>query len=223
MVYQTFSIVFSRLVEKSPHTDAEIARRLDVNRSTISRWKSGDQSPPLSKIPEIAALFDVHPTIFVGESADSQIVAESSAHYGARKIKGASWKVPLYGSIAAGQPLEMINVEDYIEIPEYIADRYPDAFLLRVNGDSMNKIVPSGMYALIDPCKEIKNGEVAAVAINGYDATLKRFFRLQNSIALEPESYNDAHTPRIYSGEEAANLKVIGKLVWFMPPFDARY
>ncbi|MGG1673289.1 helix-turn-helix domain-containing protein [Paenibacillus sp. NRS-1783] len=61
-----FNSVFENLVEKSPYSDSEIARRLGVNRSTIGRWKSGEQSPPLSKIPVIAELFGVHPMVFVG-------------------------------------------------------------------------------------------------------------------------------------------------------------
>lgn len=225
MSYQTFKIVFSRLVDKSGYTDAEVGRRLGVNRSTIGRWKSGEQSPPLSKIKDIAALFGVNPMVFVDENANStrEVIAESNETYNAVPTKGTSSKVPLYGSIAAGQPLEMIVVEDYIEIPASIAERYPKAFLLRVNGDSMNKIVPNGAYALIEPTEEIKNGEVAAVTVNGYDATLKRFFRLQNTVALEPDSYNKDHVAKIYNSDEVSSLKVIGKMVWYMSPFNAKY
>lgn len=63
---EIFNRVFQSLAEKSGYSDSEIARRLNVNRSTVLRWKTGEQSPPLSKIPQISALFDVHPTVFVG-------------------------------------------------------------------------------------------------------------------------------------------------------------
>ncbi|MFB5761066.1 LexA family protein [Paenibacillus medicaginis] len=224
MSYQTFSRVFSRLVEKSNYSDAEVARRLSVNRSTISRWKSGEQSPALSKIKEIADLLEVNPMVFVDDSQEySNKVAEKKESYIVTPVKGSSSNVPLYGSVAAGQPLEMIQIEDLIEIPESVAFRYPNSFLLRVNGDSMNKIVPNGAYALIDPCEDANNGEIVAVAVNGYDATLKHFFKLQNSIALEPDSYNPEHVARVYTGAEATTIKVIGKMVWYMAPLDAKF
>jgi repressor LexA len=213
MSFDTFKKVFSNLAEKSGYSDAEIARRLGVNRSTISRWKSGEQSPPLPKVKEIADFFGVNPMVFVDE------------FHGAISVKAASVGVPLYGSIAAGVPLEMIQIEEYIEIPEMIGNKYPDAFLLRVNGDSMNKVVPNGMYALIAPNEEIKNGDVVAINVNGYEATLKRFFKLHNTIVLEPDSYNPEHTPMMLdcTKAECEDLKVLGKMVWFMSPLNAKF
>lgn len=211
MSFDTFRKVFSNLVEKSGYSDAEIARRLGVNRSTISRWKSGEQSPPLPKVKEIANFFGVSPMVFVDE--------------GRVPVVGKSVEVPLYGSVAAGIPLEMIEVDEYIEIPENIADMYPDAFLLRVNGDSMNKVVPNGMYALIDPNCEVKNGDITAVNVNGHEATLKRFYKLQNTIVLEPDSYNPEHKPQIFdcTKNECNEIRIIGKMVWFMAPIDMKF
>lgn len=82
VVMDVFNVVFSKLADKANINDAEIARRLGVNRSTITRWRSGDQSPPLSKIPAIAALFDVHPCVFVGgeqyapQETESRLIAK---------------------------------------------------------------------------------------------------------------------------------------------------
>ncbi|WP_158630162.1 LexA family transcriptional regulator [Cohnella sp. AR92] len=225
MTFETFKVVFAKLVDQSGYSDAEVARRLDVNRSTIGRWKSGEQSPALSKIKEIAALFNVNPMVFVdeGQVKSPFVVNETKASYDVVPVKGKSHKAPLYGSIAAGQPLEMITVEDYIEIPESLAEKHPNAFLLRVNGDSMNKIIPNGAYALIDPKEEINNGDIAAVSVDGFDATLKRFFRLQNTVALEPDSFNPDHIAKLYGSEEASTLKVIGKMIWYMSPYNVKY
>ncbi|WP_438498069.1 LexA family protein [Paenibacillus sp. IHBB 3054] len=215
-----FSIVFSELAEKSGYTDAELARRLKVNRSTIGRWKSGELSPKLPVLKTIAELFQVNPLIFVDDK-----YKKSSLPEGAIPVKATSISVPLYGSIAAGMPLEAIPVEEYIEIPEDVGSWYPDAFLLRVNGDSMNKVVPNGAYALIDPYngEDVGNGDVVAVQVNGYEATLKRFFKLHNTVVLEPDSYNPDHVAQNFTSPELDSLRIMGKMVWYMSPPNAKF
>ncbi|OME07905.1 MULTISPECIES: XRE family transcriptional regulator [Paenibacillus] len=215
-----FSKVFSELVSKSNYTDAELARRLNVNRSTIGRWKNGDLSPKLPKLKDIADLFQVNPLIFVDDQYKKTVLPKEAI-----PVKGTSVLVPLYGSIAAGLPLEAIPVEEYIEIPEEIGSWYPTAFLLRVNGDSMNKVVPNGAYALIDPYngEDVVNGDVVAVQVNGYEATLKRFFKLHNTVVLEPDSYNPDHVAQNFTSPELDSLRIMGKLVWYMSPPNVKY
>lgn len=216
----TFSKVFSRLISKSELNDAEVARRLNVNKSTISRWKTGEQSPQLSKIKEIALMFGVNPLLFVGDELGIEVEDTNKTI----NVIGDSIPRPLYGSISAGLPLEMIPIEEYIDIPRTVAEQFPDAFLLKVNGDSMNKVVPNGAYALIAPCKNVTNGDVVAVSVNGYDATLKRIYKLQNTTVLEPDSYNPEHRAQTYDlKEESQTITVIGKLVWFMSPFNIKF
>ena len=84
-------------------------------------------------------------------------------------------EVPLLSRIAAGTPLEMEDYADSFPIPARLRDKYPDAFLLRVDGESMNRIIPNGCYALVDPCDEVlHDGKPYAICVNGYDATIKR-------------------------------------------------
>ncbi|MEK5415849.1 LexA family protein [Paenibacillus sp. FSL L8-0708] len=215
-----FSKVFSELADKSGLNDAELARRLDVNRSTIGRWKNGELSPKLPVLKKIADFFQVSPLIFVDDK-----YKHTTFPIGAIPVKAKSISVPLYGSIAAGVPLEAIPVEEYIEIPEDVGSWYPHAFLLRVNGESMNKVVPNGAYALIDPYtgEDVGNGDVVAVQVNGYEATLKRFFKLHNTVVLEPDSYNPEHVAQNFTSPETQNLRIMGKMVWFMSPPNAKF
>ncbi|KAA1180658.1 LexA family protein [Paenibacillus sp. B2(2019)] len=220
MEKDNFQVVFEKLVKNSSYTDAELSRRLNVNRSTIGRWRRGEISPPLSKIKEIANIFGVSPLKFISDE-----IQDLERPKEAISIKGTSVQVPLYGSIAAGIPLEAIPIEEYIEIPEDIGNWYPEAFLLRVNGDSMNKVVPNGAYALISPYngEDVGNGDVVAVQVNGYEATLKRFFRLHNTVVLEPDSYNPDHVAQNFTSPELDSLRIMGKLVWYMSPPNVKY
>jgi repressor LexA len=141
------------------------------------------------------------------------------------KIEGFSKPMPLLGAISAGIPIEMIEVKEWINVPREVADCYPNAFLVQVSGDSMSKIIPPNALALIDPTLEVNNGDVAAVAVNGYDATLKRFYKFKDGITLEPESYNPAHKTQFYSekDQEFNPISIKGKLVWYMAPLSIKF
>lgn len=208
-------------------TQQDLADIAGVTNKAVSAWESGAKEPRMGAIEKIAQRFNILKSNIIEENGMENLhLNEFRLPVNAERIRGASVTAKLYGSIAAGIPLEMIPVEDQIEIPQNMANRYPDAFLLRVTGDSMNKVVPNGAYALIDPAEDAKNGEVVAVTVNGHDATLKRFYKMQNSIALEPDSYNQDHATKLYGSnneDDEAVLKIIGRMVWFMSPFDAKF
>jgi repressor LexA len=120
--------------------------------------------------------------------------------------------LPLVGEIAAGGPLlAEDNVEDYLEVPELLAAGGAD-FLLRVKGESMIQAgILDGDYVVVRKQEDARNGDVV-VALAGDDetadeATVKRFFREEGRIRLQPE--NDALEP-IYAGHVDILGKVIG-------------
>src|SRR6201996_172771 len=117
-------------------------------------------------------------------------------------------KLPLLGQIAAGGPLlAEQNVEDEIAVPETL---HGD-FLLRVKGDSMIEAgILDGDVVVVQRAQDARNGEIV-VALAGDDetadeATVKRFFRENGRVRLQPE--NSALEP-IY----AAHVQILGKVV----------
>ncbi|HUZ16157.1 MAG TPA: transcriptional repressor LexA [Gaiellaceae bacterium] len=117
-------------------------------------------------------------------------------------------KLPLLGQIAAGGPLlAEQNVEDEIAVPETL---HGD-FLLRVKGDSMIEAgILEGDVVVVQRAQDARNGEIV-VALAGddettEDATVKRFFRENGRIRLQPE--NSALEP-IY----ADYVQILGKVV----------
>lgn len=132
--------------------------------------------------------------------------------------------IPLYGAIAAGTPMEMIPVDDFHPIPSRIKEKYPDAFLLRVEGDSMNRVLPNGSYALVAPSRKepVIDNHAYAVCVNGYDATIKRVKKLANGIELIPDSIDPTYKPKVYDYglEETETITIIGEIVWYTIPFD---
>ena len=131
-------------------------------------------------------------------------------------------EVPLYGSISAGTPIEMIETDESFVVPNSLNEKYPNAFLLKVKGESMNKKIPNGSYALIDPAKEVINGKVYAVCVNGFEATIKRVRQLNNGFELIPDSTDPTFKTKVYDyGEpETEEITVLGRVVWYCIPFD---
>ena len=118
--------------------------------------------------------------------------------------------VPLVGEIAAGGPLlAEDNIEEYLAVPEIIERRGAD-FLLRVKGDSMIEAgILDGDIVVVKREQTAENGDIV-VALAGEDealdeATVKRFFREDGRIRLQPEN---SELEPIY----AAHVQVIGKV-----------
>jgi repressor LexA len=119
--------------------------------------------------------------------------------------------LPLVGQIAAGGPLlAEQNIDAYVSVPEPLS-KGGEEFLLRVRGDSMKDAgILEGDFVVVRRQKDARDGDIV-VALVGDDesadeATVKRFFREQSRIRLQPE--NDDHEP-IY----ASHVDVLGKVV----------
>ena len=134
--------------------------------------------------------------------------------------------VPLLGSIAAGTPMEMIETEESHPVPAKVMEQYPDAKLLKVKGNSMNRILPDGCYALVDPCNEVeRDNQPYAVCVNGHDATIKRVHKLENGFELVPDSTDPTFKSQLfdYGEPNTETITVIGRVVYHVLPFDWTY
>lgn len=121
---------------------------------------------------------------------------------------------PVYGQISAGQPNWAEEcLEGYLPIdPDLMGIINPEqCFFLRVKGESMNQLIKNGAYALIRKQDIVKNGEVAVVLVNGYEATLKRFTKRGDVIVLEPMSDNPNFKMQIY--DKNTRIQILGKYI----------
>ncbi|MGH1142108.1 LexA family protein [Bacillus pseudomycoides] len=210
-----------KLRDKHKLSQKELGEIAGVSDKAVSTWEKGLKEPRMGAIQKIADHFGILKSDII-EDQNSKV---TYIRPNQSEIKNNCKPVPLLGAIAAGTPLEMVAVEEWVNIPVEITDCHPHAFLLRVVGDSMNKVVPPNTLALIDPDIEIRNGDIAAVAVNGFDATLKRFYKFQDGITLEPESYNPEHKTQFYDSktQEFTPVVVKGKLVWYMAPLNIKF
>jgi len=115
--------------------------------------------------------------------------------------------LPLVGEVAAGEPvLAEERIEDYLEVPSVIGGESGD-YILQIKGDSMKDAgILEGDYVVIRPGDVAEDGEIVVAVIED-EATVKRFFKEEDGIRLQPE--NEAYAP-IRTREGRLLGKVVG-------------
>lgn len=129
-------------------------------------------------------------------------------------LKNTIYACPVYGQISAGIPNWAEEcIEGRLPIdPNLMGIVDPEeCYFLRVNGESMNKVIRNGAYALIRKTDWVENGEIAVVLVNGFDATLKKFTKNGDVIVLEPMSDDPTIQTQIYTKDTP--IKIIGKYI----------
>jgi repressor LexA len=97
----------------------------------------------------------------------------------------ATVQVPLLGRVAAGTPLEPVEVPESVALPEELLGR-GETFALRVQGDSMvGDGILDGDVVVVESRNAVENGATVVALVRG-EATLKRFFRERGRVRLMP-------------------------------------
>lgn len=194
-----------RLRTEHEWTQEQLAKKVNVTRATVTQWETGWSQPRMGAVQRLAGAFNVS----VSEIVDN--------------VRGSGFvPVPLYGSVAAGVPIEMIPVENTKEAPARYVDDDPNAYLVRVKGNSMSRRMQDTDFALVSPkYTEPNEHDMFLVTVNGDDATIKKVRVLENGVELVPDSYDPTFRPvTIDFGEEnAPPVRILGKIVWWCSSF----
>lgn len=108
-----------------------------------------------------------------------------------------SWiKIPLLGTIAAGEPIEAIQQNEFISVPKAKLPKSGEVYALRVSGNSMiDENIRDGDVVLVKQQQVAENGQRVVALIDNYEATLKKIYKERNQIRLQPA--NNAYEPII--------------------------
>lgn len=94
--------------------------------------------------------------------------------------------VPLLGAIAAGHPIEAVATPEEIPVPEGLLSK-GNNYVLRVEGDSMiDEQIRDGDLIIVEQRDFATNGETVVALIDGEEATLKKLYREQGRVRLQP-------------------------------------
>lgn len=176
-------------------------------RGYIRRLAHRARAIEITRLPETldpSGRAGFEPRVIDGDRPDSRpsgaVALESNGAY----------DLPILGRIAAGIPIESIeDGQSQVSVPGGMVAGSGKHYALEVKGDSMiNAGINSGDVVIIRETSSVDNGDIVVAQVDGYEATLKRFRRSGDMIALE--AANPAYETRLLNKTQ---VEVQGKLV----------
>ncbi|PGC94626.1 LexA family protein [Bacillus toyonensis] len=218
---QTIVSNIKKFLKENGMTQSELASRIGIARSTLSDYMNYRAKPSSGVLEKMAAVFgvtksDIDTTYKNTKveivNGELQLVQDKPIEYAQKN------EIPIIGKIAAGVPLD--TVQDIVDriAPPYNTHNIDELFGLVVNGESMNKIVPNGHYAVLQKQPDVENGQIAAVIVNGHYATLKKVYKFTDLMILEPCSHDENFKDQQYSRNNCEDIRIIGKFLYSVSP-----
>lgn len=173
----------------------DLVRAIDATDGQVSAWYNGKYRPNAEKLEKIAKALGVSVAYLLGKE---------EVPLAALTLPKAE-EVPVLGNVAAGVP---ITAQEDV-IGSVFAEK-PGLFALRVKGDSMSPRIMDGDLLLVRPQTGAEDGDLVVAMIEG-EATCKVLRRNAYGVTLVP--FNAAYAPFVYSGAQAEDLRILGKVV----------
>jgi repressor LexA len=124
---------------------------------------------------------------------------------------GRSLELPLLGFVAAGAPIEAVASAETIAVPDDLVGKR-DTYVLKVRGDSMiDEQIRDGDFVIVEDRKSADNGEMVIALLGGSDVTLKKFYRENGNVRLQPA--NPAMQPLVVPADQ---IQIQGVVVGVM-------
>lgn len=176
-------------------TQEELGEKLGLQKSAIAKYENGRvENIKRSVIKKMSEVLNCSPSYLLG--------LETATH---------AQRIPVYGRVAAGIPIEAIeNISDWEEIPASWQGKYSG---LKVKGDSMVPMIQDGDVLIVKNQNDAESGDIVIALINGEDATVKKLLKQGDGIVLQP--LNPAYEPKYFSKEnqEAIPVTIWGKVI----------
>lgn len=187
------------LMNENDDTTRSLGEFLKLSHSTISRYMAGKIIPKSMMIQAIAIKYGVNPVWLMGAEGAEKYLYENRTK-----------KIPVIGTIAAGQP---IMAEEHIEYYEVVSESENVDMCLIVKGDSMSGArILSGDVVFIRKQSDVEDGEIAVVLIDD-EATLKRVYKVNGNVILHAE--NPSYKDIVISAKDYKSVTILGKATSF--------
>jgi len=174
-----------------------------LSKPMVSKYENNIHRPQsFSLVEEIAEFYGVTTDFLMCRTRDKYEKVDKMPSFK---------RIPILGVIAADIP---ILAQENVEGHDFIPENMPADFCLRVKGDSMmNARILDGDLVYIHQQPDVENGEIAAVLIDGENATLKRVYKGDGTITLHAENPN--HKDLVFAKKDMKQISIIGKAIRF--------
>jgi repressor LexA len=156
---------------------ARLAEKIGVVTRTLQRWEKGEQIPDGVSITRIAKVTGVHPAwLLTGMGEMFPAPSQPENVYmlpPTQRRKSRLVDLPLVSAVPAGKVATMFHpdyVDNYVTVDDV---KDPQAFALKVKGNSMAPRIEDGDVVIVSPQQEPHNGDICVIRVDGED-TLKR-------------------------------------------------
>lgn len=204
-------------------TQYSLSKNSGINKGSLSSYMNGKYLPKQDKIYLIASILKVNPEWLMCNSENMDITniqPNSSINTHNSDLNKYSY---ISDPVSAGIPnsIEGYSSLEQIQIPDLFLGRYAgrkDILVMRVNGDSMNKLIPDGSIIIVLTNINISSltSEDIVVFSYDYEYSVKKMIKnkKENTLIFRPESYDDCFKDLIVNYEDP-NLQIIGKVIMY--------
>lgn len=216
----------SALMEERELKQAELAKMSGVRASSISDYLTGKYKPKQDNIDLIARALSVSPAWLMGYDDKKESSRISPAAPQDAPAASASFEYTLIPvGISAGQmeDCEALSLLPKISVPDVIMGPYardPHIVFMRVNGESMNRVIDNGATIAVmtglERC-QIQSGDIVIARYDGAGYTIKRYYDLpeKHQIILTPDSDDPGFLPIPINYESPDDLRIFGRVVMY--------
>lgn len=181
-------------------TIKELAEKINVAESTLSLYETQKRQPTLDTVRNIADVLHTTTDKLLGREVPNVEKININNHL---------VKIPIYGKIPAGTPIEMVDesyVDDYIEMDAKLLRGSTVYFGLKVKGSSMFPEFRNGDIVIFRQQNHCENGDFCAVSINHTECTFKKVLKKESGITLMP--LNPDYDPMFFTKKEVTTLPI---------------
>lgn len=202
----SFGTNLKKIRQDNDLTQEELAKKINTSRSNIANYENDKNMPSIDILEKLSEILNCSIDYLLGKSDIKK-----------PNLKDNLFLIPIVGKVAAGKPIfANENIEGYLPIDPLMYNLTSPSgfFFLQIQGESMNKLIKNGSFALIKKQDYAENGDVIVAIVNGDDeATVKRYKQLNEQfIMLEPVSEDSSFQP-ITIDLKSTKFSIIGKVV----------